>query len=170
MRPMRLRKREVTDADELRAIMEACQVVRLGVVDEEGVYIVPMNFGIDWALDGDGRPAPALWLHSAGEGRKADAFRACEADGAPVAIEMDIDDGTISGDYACSYSLAFRSIMGTGTVRAVTDAEEKVHGLTRLMEHAAPGAPITFSEQAVERTGVWCVDVISLTGKQRRPK
>lgn len=170
MRPMRLKKCEITDPEELRAIMEACQVVRLGVVDEEGVYIVPMNFGLDWALDTEGSPAPTLWLHSAGEGRKADAFRAGGAEGTRVAIEMDIDDGTISGDYACSYSLAFRSVMGTGTVRAVTDAAEKVHGLTRLMGHAAPGAPTAFSEQAVERTAVWRVDVCSLTGKQRSPK
>lgn len=54
--------------------------------------------------------------------------------------------------------------------REVTDAAEKVHGLTRLMEHAAPGAPTAFTEQGVARTDVWRVDVTSLTGKQRSPR
>ena len=89
---MRLAKREVREANALRAIVDSCQTVRVGAVDEEGMFIVPMSFGYDWELDESGTPRLTLWLHSAGEGRKAAAFRANGNAGVDVAIEMDCED------------------------------------------------------------------------------
>ena len=45
MREMRLKKREITDPEILREILESCEVVRIGAMDEEGMFIVPMNYG-----------------------------------------------------------------------------------------------------------------------------
>ncbi len=164
-RSMRRANREITDADELLGIIEACDVVRVGAVDEEGLFIVPMSFGFDWKASGEeGRPRLTVWLHSAREGRKADAWSADPR----VAIELDCPDGVITGDYACSYSLAYRSIMGSGRISQVKDAAEKLHGLARIMEHAAPGSPTDFSPEAVEHVAVWRIDVERLTGKSRR--
>ena len=47
MREMRLKKREITDPKILREILESCEVVRIGAMDEEGMFIVPMNYGYD---------------------------------------------------------------------------------------------------------------------------
>lgn len=82
-----------------------------GPLDEEGMFIVPMSFGYDWAdpeSPGNNAPTPrlALWVHSAPEGRKAELFNREPR----VAIEMDIEDGVIEGPYACAYSYAYRSI------------------------------------------------------------
>lgn len=44
MREMRLKKREITDPKILRKILESCEVVRIGAMDEEGMFIVPMNY------------------------------------------------------------------------------------------------------------------------------
>ena len=94
MRPMRRAKREVTDSEELRAIVEGCRTVRLGASDDEGLFIVPLNFGYDWEVAAeDGQPRLTLWLHSADAGRKADVFNAHGDAGVPVAIEMDIEGG-----------------------------------------------------------------------------
>ena len=41
MREMRLKKREITDPEILREILESCEVVRIGAMDEEGMFIVP---------------------------------------------------------------------------------------------------------------------------------
>ena len=84
MRPMRLGKRAVTDPAQIRAIIEACQVLRLGVVDAEGMFIVPVNFGYVWEAD---QELPCFYLHSAREGRKADAFYAGGDRGVPVAFD-----------------------------------------------------------------------------------
>ena len=167
--PMRLAKREVADADGLRAIVESCRTVRLAARDAEGLFIVPMNFGYDWE-DGDGAPRLTLWLHSAGEGRKATAFGAGGAAGVEVAIEMDREDGVITGDYACSYSFAYASIMGTGRVFPVLSGEDKVYGLGKIMDHLAPDAPQAFGPGVIERTSVWRVEVERFTGKHRAAK
>lgn len=165
MRGMRRANREVTDEAGKRAIVEACKVVHVGTQDEEGMFVVPLNFGFEWIAE-DSVPATphlVLWLHSAREGRKADAFRA----NPQVAIEMDADCHVISGDYSCTYSLAYQSIMGTGRIALVEDAAEKRHGLSLVMEHMAPGAPVEFADAAVERVAVWRIDVEHFTAKQR---
>lgn len=168
MRPMRRAKREVTDSEELRAIVEGCRTVRLGASDDEGLFIVPLNFGYDWEVAAeDGQPRLTLWLHSADAGRKADVFNAHGDAGVPVAIEMDIEGGVTMGDYSCAYSFAYRSIMGTGRIVPVTDPAGKLHGLERIMAHLAPDAPVMFSPEAVNRVAVWRVDVGHFTGKHR---
>ncbi|WP_222419877.1 pyridoxamine 5'-phosphate oxidase family protein [Enorma burkinafasonensis] len=169
---MRLHKREVTDIDELKSIVEACRTVRIGAADGEGMFIVPMSFGFEWDAEdaGSGAPHLTLWLHSAAEGRKSEAFSAGGADGVPVAIEMDCEDGVITGPYACQYSFAFRSIMGSGRIYPVASGEDKVFGLTKIMEHLAPKAPVAFGPGIIERTSVWRIEVDRFTGKRRAPK
>ncbi len=164
-RPMRLHKREVTDAAQLAAIIDRADVVRVGQVDDEGVFIVPMSFGYETSGTPEA-PTWTFWLHCAGEGRKADAWRA----NPQVALELDAAAEVISGTYACAYSQAYESIMASGEISQVEDPAEKTHGLERIMAHMAPGAPVTFSPEAIERVSVWKVDVTRLTGKRREPK
>ncbi len=173
MRQMRLAKREVKDPKRIREIVESCDIVRIGAVDIGGMFIVPVNFGYEWEDDGLGGPDGGgawpkltLYVHSADAGRKAEAFaRECD-----VAIEMDCDGGTIEGDYSCAYSRAYRSIMGGGRIHPVDDSAEKLRALTLIMEHAAPGAPCEFSEDAVDRVAIFRIDVYGFTGKERLPK
>ena len=47
MREMRLNKREIKDPDMLRDIIESCDIVRLGLRDRDGMFIVPVNYGYD---------------------------------------------------------------------------------------------------------------------------
>ena len=165
MRAMRLKKREVTDKKVLGEILEECDVVRIGAVDEEGMFIVPVNFGYDFDT-GEETTRLVLYFHGAAEGRKAEAF-ALNPD---VAVEMDCCHELITGNYTCSYSYAYRSIMGTGTVRELTEKQEKIHGLIRIMQHMAPDAEIEFLPEMLERTGVYCIDVTDFTGKERKKK
>lgn len=165
-RPMRQAGRQLRSAGQLHDVVEACQTVRIACADEEGLFIVPMSFGYDWAdpeeIDAD-EPRLALWVHSAGAGRKADAF-----DREPrVAIEMDVQDGVIAGTYACAYSYAYHSIMGTGTIHRIQGTDAKRYGLTRIMQHLAPEASAGFTDQALARTNIYCIDIDHFTGKQR---
>ena len=164
-RPMRRAKREVTDPAALRAIIDRCQVVRIAAHDDEGLFIMPLNFGYEWDLS-QPESLPTFWLHSATEGRKVDAWRACP----DVALEMDIENGVITGDYSCAYSFAFESVMAWGRIVQVHDDAEKRHGLNLLMEHMAPGAPVEFSDTAVERIALWRVDVERVSAKLRQAK
>ena len=176
MRQMRLKKREIRDAEKLRQILADCDVVHIGAMDGDGMFVVPVNYGYEFCSESEREDAVAttaglpgslrLYIHSAGEGRKAEAFA-----GEPeVAFEMDCGHEIIRGDYTCSYSYAYRSIMGTGKIRKVTDPAEKEHGLRLLMNHMEPGAKIDFSPEVLERTAVFCIEVKEFTGKQREAK
>lgn len=160
-RPMRRFKREVSEPKELLSIVDRARVLRVAFADSEGLAVYPMNYGYEWH-----GATCTFWLHSAGEGRKAEAW----ATGADVAVELDVEGGVTTGDYACAYSYAYESVMAWGCVSPVTSVEEKAHGLERIMAHMAPEAPVTFSDEAVARVAIWRIDVSRLTGKRREAK
>ena len=87
-----------------------------------------------------------------------------------VALELDREGGVIRGTYTCSYSFAYQSVMGTGKIRKLTEAVEKLHGFEKIMEHLAPEAKHTFDEGLLKAADVYCIDVLSFTGKERKPK
>ena len=165
MAHMRLAKREVTDRKELRAIIEKCTVLRIGGRDEEGMFIVPVNYGYEWE-EKDGEISLKFYIHSTKEGRKARAFRKDPQ----VAVELDREGGVIEGNYTCSYSFAYESIMGTGTIRLLEKTEDKRRGLRFLMEHMAPGSPIEFRDEMIEAVDVYEIDVAEFKGKKREKK
>lgn len=167
MRHMRLAKREITDKARIREIVETCQVLRIGVVDDEGMFIVPVNYGYIWDEDA---ALPRFYIHSAREGRKADAFRSQGDAGTPVALELDQDRGTIVGSYSCAYSRSYASIMAAGRVREVADEDERQHALKLIMAHAAPEAPTSFTPEGVARVAIFRIDVDHLTAKERQMK
>ncbi|WP_461881069.1 pyridoxamine 5'-phosphate oxidase family protein [Fusicatenibacter sp.] len=162
---MRLKKREITDPEILKEILESCEVVRIGAMDEDGMFIVPMNYGYE-IQEEKGSLQVCLYLHGAKEGRKAAAF----ATNPRVAVEMDYNHEVITGDYTCAYSYAYRSIMGNGTITEVTEPEAKIKGLEKIMAHLAPGAKIAFLPEMVERVAVWRIDINTFTGKERKRK
>ena len=69
MRPMRRQDRAVTDPEKIQAVIDDCEVCRLGFQDGRGVYVVPVNFG--HALE-NGRHI--FYFHGAQEGRKLDSW------------------------------------------------------------------------------------------------
>lgn len=64
---MRRADREITDFDELIAVMRGCDVCRLALHDEPYPYILPLNFG----LEADGGTV-RLYFHGADTGTKYD--------------------------------------------------------------------------------------------------
>lgn len=60
-RMMRRADREVTDPEQIAAIIAACDIVEVAYADAEGLAIVPLNFGFDYEYDeADGVAATAL--------------------------------------------------------------------------------------------------------------
>ena len=68
---MRRNDREITDSREILSIVNECKVIRLAMLDEQGLpYIIPLNFGYRFA---DG--VFTFYCHSAREGRKLELLR-----------------------------------------------------------------------------------------------
>ena len=66
-------------------------MLRIGTVDQEGIYIVPVNFGYEWK---EGEPL-RFYIHSAREGRKVQAFAASEDAGFELDLEQGGDPGNL---------------------------------------------------------------------------
>ena len=97
MRPMRRQDRAVTAPEKVRAVIDACEVCRLGLQDGRGVYVVPVNFG--HTVEG-GRHV--FYFHGAAEGRKVDLVRRNGWAG----FELDTGYRLQGAEAACGYTAA----------------------------------------------------------------
>ena len=153
---MRRADKEVKDLEQLEEILRACTAVRIGTRDERGMFIVPMSYG--YTLEGE---ELTLFVHSAPEGRKVSAFRS----GGEAAFEMDCGHQLMTAEQACSYSCAYRSIMGSGTIRELTEPQEKYEALNAIMRHMT-GRNWEMPEPAVARVSVFAIRAERWTGKR----
>ena len=183
-RPMRRADREVRSPQQIKDILDACEVVRVAYQDAEGLTIVPMNFGYDFSLarfahpeddlpvnvSADGTPLPPdfgelrIFLHSAHEGRKIDAISAA-GNALPVAFELDCDHQVHEGRTPCNWSASFRSIVGTGTATVITDLDEKIAAMQALMSKQAGMDHVPFTAQQMASVTVWQFVSTNFTGK-----
>lgn len=154
---MRRKDRQVNGEEALREILEACQVVRIAMQDEEGLYIVPMNFGYDYE---NGKLA--LYVHSAREGRKVSAFRR----NGQIAFEMDCGHELVEGNQACQYSYRYKSIVGNGEIVELENPEDKTKGLQALMRRFSDRT-FDFNEKMLAVVSVFRIDASGFTGKSR---
>lgn len=160
---MRRAERVVTDETRIAAVIEDCKVCRIGLADAGGVYIVPMNFGTE---EEDGKRI--FWFHSAGEGRKYRLLRLAAARGETVGFELDGGYRMIPGEAACSYTAAYRSVIGTGHVHFAADRAEKRYGLALLMRHTAGEGDYSFPDAALDRVTVFAIEASSLSCKENQ--
>lgn len=165
-RMMRRADREVTEPEQIAAIIAGCDIVDVAYSDAEGLTVVPLNFGYDYDVASG---ALTLWFHSAPHGRKLDAIRAAaEAGGRlPVAFAMRTDCEVVAGRAACNWGEAFKSIVGNGEASLVGDLDECRHGLQALMAHQAHMPHVEFTDAQVRSVTVWKIDVGYLTAKVR---
>jgi hypothetical protein len=149
MRPMRREKHRMP-AEECEALLARAEVLRLGLADADGPYVVPVNHGYH-----DGR----IYVHGAAEGRRIDAVRG----GARVCFEAD-ECEIVRSDRACGFTARFRSVIGYGTARVLSDEAEKRRGLDVLMHHHGAEAG-GYDERVLDVTSVIEIVVESMDGK-----
>ncbi len=107
---MRRHDKEIVPREEIDAVIHAADVCRLGFAIENEPYVVPISFGYDGA---------ALFIHTAGRGRKIDCIdrnnRICFELEANVQIKTDETE-------ACKWTFEFESVIGRSA--SDFDAEE----------------------------------------------
>lgn len=154
---MRRKDREITDGKKLLEIMAGCDCCRLGLVDGDSAYIVPLNFGF---RESGGKIT--LYFHGASEGRKMDLLKKSNM----ASFEMDAKHKLVEGITACEYSFLYQSIIGKGKVSFVTDNEEKAEALRQIMRHYSGRGDWELKEDALSRAAVWKLEVMQLSGKE----
>ncbi|MDR0749639.1 MAG: pyridoxamine 5'-phosphate oxidase family protein [Tannerellaceae bacterium] len=157
---MRRKDKEITGTEEMIAIIEQNTVCRIGLSQNNRPYIVPLNYGYSFENN-----ILTLYFHSAREGRKMDIIK----ENNQACFEIDCDHQLIEGGKPCSYSYAFKSIIGFGRIVIIESTDEKINGLNRIIKQQT-GKEITydFPEEALKRTVVYKLAVKEFTGKQKQ--
>lgn len=156
---MRRSDREITDRNKMMEILSACDCCRLGLIDENGAYIVPLNFGYE-EIDGK----ILLYFHGAAAGKKFDLISAQKT----AAFEMDRKHQLIKGTAACAYSYLYQSIMGNGTIQILNHHEEKIHALNVLMSHYSDKSNWDFKREQADMIAIIKMEVTNWSCKEHQ--
>lgn len=154
---MRRNDREVIDQQKIESIISFCHCCRLGFYDNDGVYIVPLNFGYEKI--GEKR---IFYFHGAKEGRKIDLIKT----GNPVGFEMDTNYKLHENENACGYSAGFQSIIGTGKIVLIEDLDEKIHALQQIMFHYTEKRDWEFPMEMLKNMSVFKLEVREISCKE----
>ena len=149
---MRRNDKEVKDPEGIHALLARGQICRLGLVDGDRAYIVPMNYGY---------ADNCLYFHSAREGKKVGLLQA----GGPICFEVDLGHELKSGERGCSWTMLFQSVIGYGRVRFLETDAEKRRGLAIIMAQYAPDRQWEFTEEDLQRVLVFKLDIDEVSGK-----
>ena len=153
---MRRHEKAILDPGTIRDLLGRGQVCRLGLVDGDRAYIVPMNYGY---------ADNCLYFHSAREGKKVDLLKA----GGQVCFEMDLGHELKSGEQGCKWSMHFQSVIGYGRVTFLETDVEKRKGLEIIMAQYAPDTHWEFTDQDIQRVLVFELRIDELNGKASGP-
>lgn len=150
---MRRAEREVTDIGEIERILKEAKVCRLALMDGKFPYIIPMCFG--YSLNAG---QLEIYFHCAAQGKKLDLLKKNNN----AAFEIDkINEIYSTSDIACSFTAAYESITGVGTVEVINGIE-KLTGLNTIMaKYAGEGKEYKYSEEMLNN-----VVILKLTAEE----
>jgi nitroimidazol reductase NimA-like FMN-containing flavoprotein (pyridoxamine 5'-phosphate oxidase superfamily) len=149
---MRRKDKEITDSVKIESIIKRSVVCRLGLLDENRPYIVPLCFGYK---------DNTLYFHSANKGRKIDILRRNHT----VCFEFDIDCEPIKADNPCEWGMKYKSVVGSGKAYFVDDFEAKCDALDIIMAQYSDGT-FDHPKTKVKNTLIIRVEIEHMTGKQ----
>ena len=149
---MRRKEREITDSAEIEKIIKRASICRIGLLDGDEPYIVPVCFGYE---------RNALYFHGALAGRKVELIR----ENNRVCFEMETDVAVVSADEPCGWTMKYRSVIGMGRACILQGDEEKAHGLKVIMRQYSE-KDFNFPKERLDSVLVVRIDVESITGKK----
>jgi uncharacterized protein len=152
---LRRQEQEIPDRAKLEAILEQATVCRLGLVDGDWPYVVPVCFGY---YDN------ALYIHCALEGYKLDILSRHPQ----VCFEVEVDVQVERAATPCAWSVRYASIIGWGYASRLDSAHEKARALEIVMAHYGDEGPYAFSEAALSKMTIIKVSIERMTGKSSR--
>lgn len=144
----------LTKLEEIEIIIEKCDVCHVAMVDSNGKpYLLPFNFGYANGI---------VYLHSDGKGKKIDILK--ENPSVCINFTRDHEMFHANNDVACSYGMAYRSVLVYGDVKFIEDYEEKVDALNIFMKQYID-RPFTYNSPAVKNVCVYKVEIDDFIGK-----
>jgi len=148
---MRRKDKEISDESGIKAIIKKSSVCRLGMVNENKPYIVPLCFGYQ---------DNTLYFHGSLEGWKIDLLRK----NPNVCFEFDLGAEAIESENACDWSAQYQSVIGFGKAVFIEGLDEKRKALGIIMGQYSDRI-FQFPENKLKVTAVIKVEIDSITGK-----
>ena len=153
---MRRKDREVTDFDQMISMIDACEILRLGLADGDFPYIVPVNFA--YAIHGR---EITFYIHGAMAGRKYELLTRNPL----CSFEMDVPLQIDCIAETKSVTTRYRSVMGKASVQFL-EGEEKRQAMDHIMARYAETRNFEYSIAALSRTAVAKLTVLEMTAKE----
>jgi nitroimidazol reductase NimA-like FMN-containing flavoprotein (pyridoxamine 5'-phosphate oxidase superfamily) len=148
--------REITDPVELDSILTRGTFATVAMCHDGEPYLVSLSYGYDASRR-------ALYFHLATTGRKIDALAADPRVCATIVIDGGYERGVCEHHY--------ESVVLTGRMALVDDADEARHGMRMLIEHLEDDPSDVWERQALDRPETWRrlrvarLDIEEITGK-----
>lgn len=158
---MRRKDREITDFNKLIEMIDHCEVIRLGLFDEnqkDFPYIVPVNFSYE-ADQATGQIC--FYIHGAMAGRKYELLKKnCKC-----SFEMD-NQLKIDYLYDChDITTRYECVMGTALVEEIPgDQKEKVMQ-EKVLSRWEEARSFPWNRNALNRCGMFKLVVKTISGK-----
>jgi nitroimidazol reductase NimA-like FMN-containing flavoprotein (pyridoxamine 5'-phosphate oxidase superfamily) len=147
---IRKQKFAVYEKEKIESIIQRATVCRLGLMDGENPYIVPMNFGYE---------SGSLYFHMGQNGRKIEYLLRSPN------IAFEIDTGhVIRSEDACAWDMQYECVMGHGTALFLNDREQKMRALNIIMKHYSD-REWTFPLAKVDKTVILQVSIETVSAK-----
>ncbi|MEA4919839.1 MAG: pyridoxamine 5'-phosphate oxidase family protein [Clostridiaceae bacterium] len=158
---MRRTDRQVTDLNDIKAILESAKVMHMGMTEDGRPYVLPLNYGYELEEN-----CLKLYFHSALSGRKINVL----AKNSSVFCEIASEHGIYGeGEEACVYGYHFASVMGAGNAEILKDHEEKLAALERIMERQAGKTGYVY-KMDLDKIAVVKITIMDFTAKANMPK
>lgn len=151
--PMRRKKNEVTDHQEMQGVIRASQVMRLALCLDNEPYVVPMSFGYDGS---------ALYFHCAAEGLKVDILRRNPRVCCLFEHGLAFDP---KGDNPCAWGFAYATVIVHGEAVQIKDPAEKLAALQVITEQYSTNGELVPADKA-GKVEVWKIGILEMTGKR----
>lgn len=158
---MRRKDREITDFKKLVEMIDHCEVIRLGLVDDadkDFPYIVPVNFSYE-ANETTGEIN--FYIHGAKAGRKYELLKKnCKC-----SFEMDTQL-KIDYLYDChDITTRYECVMGTAVVEEIPDSQKEQIMQEKVLSRWEEADSFPWNRKSLSRCGMFKLVVKTISGK-----
>jgi nitroimidazol reductase NimA-like FMN-containing flavoprotein (pyridoxamine 5'-phosphate oxidase superfamily) len=119
-------ERGAYDRATIDGILDEALICHVGFVVDGQPYVIPTIH----ARDGD-----MLYLHGSPASRMLRTIKG----GVDVCVTVTLLDGLVLARSVYNHSMNYRSVVALGRAEEVTDLQEKLHAMERIVEHVRPG-------------------------------
>jgi nitroimidazol reductase NimA-like FMN-containing flavoprotein (pyridoxamine 5'-phosphate oxidase superfamily) len=149
--------RAVYDRETIAAILDEALFCHVAVVTDGSPRVIPTIHA---------RVGDTLYIHGSNASRTLKALK----DGSEVCVAVTLLDGLILARSAFNHSMNYRSVMVYGSVREVTDPDEKWEAQRALVEHIVPGRSADVrmpNEKELRQTTILAISLEEASAKVR---